>query len=176
MCVLLYCLAVPQAYWTLNEVSRELEDPFCFPPNDIPLARLQYQFNERILTAANTRVGGWAGGRARRWQEPLAVRLGGQSQLQATSAWAVSSPQAYICLTPVLPVLPLTRMQLPGSCMDGTYEAQLEEVVRKAAGGSLAAPDAGMSSDAELPAEGGDLAVDGKLPARVEAKQVELSV
>lgn len=60
--------------------------------------------------------------------------------------------------------------------MDGTYEAQLEEVVRKAAGGSLAAPDAGMSSDAELPAEGGDLAVDGKLPARVEAKQVELSV
>jgi hypothetical protein len=60
--------------------------------------------------------------------------------------------------------------------MDSQYEAQLEEVVRKAAGGSLAAPDAGMSSDVELPAEGGDAAVEEKPPARVEAKQVELSV
>lgn len=48
---------VPQAYWALNEVARELEDPYCFEPNDIPLARLQYQFNERILATANAQVG-----------------------------------------------------------------------------------------------------------------------
>jgi hypothetical protein len=49
--------AAVQAYWALNEVARELEDPYCFPPNDLPLARLQYQFNERILAAANAEVG-----------------------------------------------------------------------------------------------------------------------
>jgi predicted membrane chloride channel (bestrophin family) len=53
---LLVLFTLTQAYWALNEVSRELEDPFCFPPNDIPLARLQYQFNERILAAACTEV------------------------------------------------------------------------------------------------------------------------
>ncbi|KAI7843871.1 hypothetical protein COHA_002419 [Chlorella ohadii] len=47
---------VALAYWTLNEVSREMEDPYCFEPNDIPLARLQYQFNERILAAATAQL------------------------------------------------------------------------------------------------------------------------
>lgn len=38
-----------------------LADPYCFEPNDIPLPRLQYQFNERLLAAANSQVegGGW---------------------------------------------------------------------------------------------------------------------
>lgn len=53
-------MTMVQAYWALNEVSREMEDPFCFEPNDIPLARLQYQFNERLLAQVNTQVGGAA--------------------------------------------------------------------------------------------------------------------
>lgn len=32
-------------------------DPYCFEPNDIPLPRLQYQFNERLLAAANSQAG-----------------------------------------------------------------------------------------------------------------------
>jgi predicted membrane chloride channel (bestrophin family) len=27
--------------WVLNEVARDLEDPFVYEPNDLPLARLQ---------------------------------------------------------------------------------------------------------------------------------------
>jgi hypothetical protein len=38
--------------WALNEVAREIEDPFTQEPNDLPLARLQYQFNERLLAVA----------------------------------------------------------------------------------------------------------------------------
>lgn len=44
-----------QSYWTLNEVARDLEDPFVYDPNDLPLARYQYQFNKRILASAKTR-------------------------------------------------------------------------------------------------------------------------
>ncbi|KAL0039987.1 hypothetical protein WJX79_001551 [Trebouxia sp. C0005] len=44
-----------QSYWCLNEVARDLEDPFIYDPNDLPLARYQYQFNNRILAAARTR-------------------------------------------------------------------------------------------------------------------------
>jgi len=40
-------------FWTLNEVARDLESPFIFPPNDLPLARMQYNFNERLLAAAS---------------------------------------------------------------------------------------------------------------------------
>ena len=39
-------------FWTLNEVARDLESPFVFPPNDLPLARMQYNFNERIIASA----------------------------------------------------------------------------------------------------------------------------
>lgn len=38
--------------WALNEVARELEDPFFAIPNDIALSRLQYQFNEMLLAVA----------------------------------------------------------------------------------------------------------------------------
>ena len=38
--------------WALNEVARDIEDPFTQEPNDLPLARLQYQFNERLLAVA----------------------------------------------------------------------------------------------------------------------------
>ena len=30
-----------QTYWALNEVARDLEDPYVYEPNDLPLARLQ---------------------------------------------------------------------------------------------------------------------------------------
>lgn len=30
-----------QSYWGLNEVARDLEDPFVYDPNDLPLARYQ---------------------------------------------------------------------------------------------------------------------------------------
>ena len=36
-------------YWTLNEIARDLEDPFLYEPNDLPLPRIQFLFNERIL-------------------------------------------------------------------------------------------------------------------------------
>ena len=45
-----------QAYWALNEVSREMEEPYSCPPNDIPLSRLQFQFNERCLAFLRTQV------------------------------------------------------------------------------------------------------------------------
>lgn len=38
--------------WALNEVAREIEDPFVAEPNDIHLSRLQYQFNEMLLAVA----------------------------------------------------------------------------------------------------------------------------
>ncbi|KAK9827509.1 hypothetical protein WJX74_006552 [Apatococcus lobatus] len=43
-----------QAYWALNEVARDVEDPWVYEPNDLPLARLQYQLNERLLAASTT--------------------------------------------------------------------------------------------------------------------------
>lgn len=30
-----------QSYWCLNEVARDLEDPFVYDPNDLPPARYQ---------------------------------------------------------------------------------------------------------------------------------------
>ncbi|KAL4435251.1 hypothetical protein ABPG77_001933 [Micractinium sp. CCAP 211/92] len=39
-------------YWSLNEVARDLEDCFLYDPNDAPLARLQWEFNARLLGAA----------------------------------------------------------------------------------------------------------------------------
>lgn len=30
-----------QSYWCLNEVARDLEEPFVYDPNDLPLARYQ---------------------------------------------------------------------------------------------------------------------------------------
>ena len=34
-----------QAYWALNEVARDVEDPWVYEPNDLPLARLQVQLH-----------------------------------------------------------------------------------------------------------------------------------
>mmetsp|Transcript_40168 Transcript_40168/g.94045 ORF Transcript_40168/g.94045 Transcript_40168/m.94045 type:complete len:440 (-) Transcript_40168:590-1909(-) len=36
-------------YFGVNEVCRELEDPFTYDPNDLPLVQLAHEFNERML-------------------------------------------------------------------------------------------------------------------------------
>ena len=41
------------AYWALHEVARDLEDPFVYDPNDLPLARIQYAFNERVIALSH---------------------------------------------------------------------------------------------------------------------------
>ena len=33
-----------QMYWSLNEVVRDVEDPFVYEPNDLPIARYQVLF------------------------------------------------------------------------------------------------------------------------------------
>ena len=40
LAILLDLISV-QSYLVLNEVARDLEDPFVFEPNDLPLARIQ---------------------------------------------------------------------------------------------------------------------------------------
>lgn len=34
------CVVSVQIFWALNEVSRELEDPFLFEPYELPLSHL----------------------------------------------------------------------------------------------------------------------------------------
>ena len=38
-------------YFSLNEICRELEDPYCHEPNDIQLAQLAHDFNNRLFAA-----------------------------------------------------------------------------------------------------------------------------
>mmetsp|Transcript_12415 Transcript_12415/g.31747 ORF Transcript_12415/g.31747 Transcript_12415/m.31747 type:complete len:462 (-) Transcript_12415:1232-2617(-) len=45
--ILLNLLSVG-TYWTINEVARDLEDPFILDPNDFPHQLYQYAFNQRI--------------------------------------------------------------------------------------------------------------------------------
>ena len=39
------------SYFGMHEVARDLEDPFIHPPNDLPAAELQRDFNARLLAA-----------------------------------------------------------------------------------------------------------------------------
>lgn len=36
-------------YWSVNEIARDIEDPFLYDPNHLPLTRAQYRMNERML-------------------------------------------------------------------------------------------------------------------------------
>lgn len=38
-----------QSYWCLNEVARDLEDPFVYDPNDLPLSRYQVWQHLKIM-------------------------------------------------------------------------------------------------------------------------------
>ena len=33
-----------------HKVARELEDPFVYPPNDLPSGAMQYAFNDRLMS------------------------------------------------------------------------------------------------------------------------------
>eukprot|EP00892_Ulva_mutabilis_P007761 jgi/Ulvmu1/5357/UM022_0151.1 len=55
-------------YITLNEVATDIEDPFHYDPNELPLPQMQYKLNERLLAVlyserpvAFTDVGGLTG-------------------------------------------------------------------------------------------------------------------
>ncbi|CAI5529424.1 unnamed protein product [Closterium sp. Naga37s-1] len=39
------------SFYLLNEVAREIEEPFQFDPNDLPMVYLHHKFNERLVTA-----------------------------------------------------------------------------------------------------------------------------
>jgi hypothetical protein len=41
-------------YHMLNEVARDLEDPFDYHPNELPLSHLQFRLNERLLAVSRT--------------------------------------------------------------------------------------------------------------------------
>jgi hypothetical protein len=41
-------------YIMLNEVARDVEDPFHYDPNELPLPQLQYRLNERLLAVSKT--------------------------------------------------------------------------------------------------------------------------
>ena len=58
LCVM--CFTVGLMYWSLHEVAREIEEPFRYQPNDLPLRTIQRQFNERISVAYRMVVGGGA--------------------------------------------------------------------------------------------------------------------
>jgi predicted membrane chloride channel (bestrophin family) len=40
------------SYWGINEVARDIETVFIDDPNDLPLMKIQYSFNEQVLAAA----------------------------------------------------------------------------------------------------------------------------
>lgn len=46
--LLSFCASL--GYFALNEVGRELEDPFRHDPNDLPLTELHYDFNVRLVS------------------------------------------------------------------------------------------------------------------------------
>jgi len=46
--LLSFCASL--GYFALNEVGRELEDPFRHDPNDLPLSELHYDFNVRLVS------------------------------------------------------------------------------------------------------------------------------
>lgn len=41
-------------YIMLNEVARDIEDPFHYDPNELPLPQMQYKLNERLLAVSRT--------------------------------------------------------------------------------------------------------------------------
>ncbi|CAD7701187.1 unnamed protein product [Ostreobium quekettii] len=42
-------------HYALNELARDLEDPFIYDPNDLPLAAFQWKFNQKLLALSQTR-------------------------------------------------------------------------------------------------------------------------
>lgn len=40
---------------TINELARDLEDPFHYDPNQVPVSQMCYRLNERLLAISKTR-------------------------------------------------------------------------------------------------------------------------
>jgi hypothetical protein len=47
-------LAAVQTYIMMNEVANDVEDPFHYDPNQLPLPQMQYRLNERLLAVSKT--------------------------------------------------------------------------------------------------------------------------
>lgn len=43
-----------QTYIMMNEVANDIEDPFHYDPNQLPLPQMQYRLNERLLAVSKT--------------------------------------------------------------------------------------------------------------------------
>jgi predicted membrane chloride channel (bestrophin family) len=43
-----------QTYIMMNEVANDVEDPFHYDPNQLPLPQMQYRLNERLLAVSKT--------------------------------------------------------------------------------------------------------------------------
>lgn len=46
--------AAVQTYIMMNEVANDVEDPFHYDPNQLPLPQMQYRLNERLLAVSKT--------------------------------------------------------------------------------------------------------------------------
>lgn len=53
--VILDVITVVTSY-ALNEVARDLEDPFLYDPNDLPLATYQFDFNKKLMIILQTQI------------------------------------------------------------------------------------------------------------------------
>eukprot|EP00803_Ostreobium_quekettii_P004807 evm.model.scf_1129.1 EVM.evm.TU.scf_1129.1 scf_1129:2455-5702(-) len=82
-------------YFALNELAKDMEDPFIHAPNDLPIARYHYKFNERIVAMARTK-------RPASHSEMCIVRLRTLRE-EACGSWGVSK----------------RSMSLTGAKMDG---------------------------------------------------------
>ncbi|KAF8057858.1 hypothetical protein HT031_005804 [Scenedesmus sp. PABB004] len=47
------CVVSTATFWAVNEVARDVEDPFLYEPNDMPLANAQFHFNTVLLALAS---------------------------------------------------------------------------------------------------------------------------
>jgi len=54
------CFVTILCYYGLNEVARELEEPFLYPPNDLPCSTFQDDLNLRLLASAQAACDGEA--------------------------------------------------------------------------------------------------------------------
>lgn len=72
------------AYWIMNESAREIEDPFVYGPNELPLAHMQNEFNARLLAV---RAAAW-----RQAKDACAMAYERQHDPHAQRAWCEKGP------------------------------------------------------------------------------------
>lgn len=80
----------------LNELARDLEDPFVYDPNDLPVARQQWIFNERILALSRTK-------------RPLTTIETGNARMRTSAALNIGMEKSRIDLGSRLRLTPQQR-------------------------------------------------------------------